>query len=54
MILKEEGPDHDKIFTTALYFGEDLVAEGAGRSKQEAETNAARAGLVTKGWMEKD
>lgn len=49
-IVGEEGPDHDKRFIAALYIGKDLVAEGSGMSKQEAETAAARAGLEKKGW----
>lgn len=49
-VLKESGPDHDKEFTVGVYFGDTLIAEGVGTSKQEAEQNAARAGLDTKGW----
>lgn len=50
-VMKEEGPDHDKHFTVAVYIGKDLIAKGAGKSKQEAEQSAARAGLKTRGWM---
>ena len=50
-VLGEEGPDHDKRFTIGIYFGEDLIAEGSGKSKQEAETEAARAALVKEGWI---
>lgn len=49
-ILGEEGPDHDKQFVAGVYIGKDKIADGAGKSKQEAETAAARAGLVAKGW----
>lgn len=49
-ILKEEGPDHDRIFTVGVYLGEELVSEGGGRSKQEAEQVAAREALDKKGW----
>ncbi len=48
--LKEEGPDHDKKFTVAVYLGKTKVAEGEGRSKQEAEQNAAAKGLKIKCW----
>ena len=34
--ISEVGPDHNKIFTVGLYFGEELVSEGRGHSKQEA------------------
>ena len=50
-VLGEEGPDHDKRFRVGIYFGEDLIAEGEGKSKQEAETSAARAALQAQGWI---
>lgn len=50
-VLGEEGPDHDKRFKVGIYFGDELVAEGEGKSKQEAETDAARAALLKKGWI---
>jgi ribonuclease-3 len=48
--LREEGPDHDKVFTVGVYLGEELVAEGQGKSKQEAEQAAAEAALTVKRW----
>lgn len=50
-VLTEEGPDHDKLFSVGIYFGEDVVAEGRGKSKQEAETAAAKSALIVKGWI---
>jgi len=47
----EEGPDHDKLFSVAIFFGDEKVANGSGKSKQEAETQAARNALVAKGWV---
>ncbi len=49
-IIAEDGPDHDKRFVVGAYLDEELVAEGAGRSKQEAEQSAAQCALETKGW----
>ena len=46
----EWGPDHAKNFRMGVYLGEELVAEGEGASKQEAETAAAEEGLKAKGW----
>lgn len=43
--LKEEGPDHDKLFTVGLYVGGSLKGTGIGHSKQEAQTAAAREGV---------
>jgi len=44
------GPDHDKRFTVEVYLGEELMGEGVGKSKKEAEQDAARAAtLLLKG-----
>lgn len=48
--IKEEGPDHDKQFTVGVYLGKEKVAEGEGKSKQEAEQVAADNALKVKGW----
>jgi len=48
--MKEEGPDHDRTFTIGVYLGEVEIAQGMGRSKQEAEQAAAIKGLEAKGW----
>lgn len=49
-VLSEVGPDHDKQFTVGAYLGTEEVARGVGRSKQEAEQNAADIALKNKGW----
>ena len=41
VVMKEEGPDHDKTFTLGVYVKGHLVATGIGHSKQEAQTKAA-------------
>ena len=43
--LKEQGPDHDKIFTVGIYVGDKIMGTGTGHSKQEAQTEAAREGV---------
>jgi len=50
-VMKAVGPDHNKRFTIGLYLADELVAEGEGHSKQEAEQEAAQKGLVRKGWV---
>ena len=47
-ILKEWGPDHDKHFVSGVFAGDELIAEGEGLSKQEAEENAAKKALKSK------
>ena len=49
-VIKEWGPDHDKHFIVGVYLGKELVAEGEGASKQEAQQQAAHAGLKSKNW----
>lgn len=44
-VLEESGPDHHKTFRVGVYSGNDLIAEGQGASKQEAETDAAKNAL---------
>jgi len=49
-ILDEVGPDHAKIFTVGLYLEEELITTGKGSSKQEAQVEAAAAGLKKMNW----
>ena len=51
-VLSESGPDHDKHFTIGIFFGDDLVAEGKGKSKQEAEQEAAHRALEINKWID--
>lgn len=41
-IIKEEGPDHDKVFTAEVEIDGKKMSEGTGRSKKSAEMEAAR------------
>ncbi|MSR78823.1 MAG: ribonuclease III [Candidatus Taylorbacteria bacterium] len=50
-VLKETGPDHDKKFTVTVSIGNEKVANGDGKSKQDAEQEAAKKGLKVKGWL---
>jgi ribonuclease III len=49
-IIKEIGPDHNKVFTVGVYLKDDLVTTGEGKSKQEAEQDAAEKAIQLKGW----
>ncbi len=42
LLLEERGPAHDKTFRVALRLNGEIMAEGEGRSKKEAEQQAAR------------
>ena len=50
-VMKEFGPDHDKQFTVSIFFGDNIVASGIGKSKQEAEQKAAEKALEEKRWQ---
>jgi len=49
-ILKQWGPDHAKSFVSGAFLEDKLIAKGEGLSKQEAEEEAAKAGLKIKKW----
>lgn len=51
-VLHETGPDHDKHFTVGIFFGVNCIAEGKGKSKQEAEQSAAHKALEIKEWLD--
>ncbi len=45
VIEREEGPDHDKTFYANLVFQGTVIGSGSGRSKKEAEQQAAKQAL---------
>ncbi len=49
-VLRDWGPDHNKNFLVGVFLGEEKVAEAEGKSKQEAEIEAAKKGLEVKEW----
>lgn len=44
-VVEEQGPPHDRIFTVSAAVAGVLVATGVGRSKKDAEQEAAQAAL---------
>jgi len=45
-LVKDTGPDHDKTFYVEVYIQGGLLGKGTGKSKKEAEQNAAKEALV--------
>jgi len=45
VIIKEEGPDHSKVFTAGVVYRGKILGRGTGRTKKEAEQHAAREAL---------
>jgi ribonuclease-3 len=46
-VVEAEGPDHAKTFTVEVVLGEQVLGRGQGRSKKQAELEAARQALQT-------
>ena len=44
-VIGESGPDHDKTFCVCVSLDGVLLGRGTGKSKKEAEQNAAREAL---------
>ncbi len=44
-VLAEKGPDHNKEFTVSVSVGETMIAQGTGKSKQQAQQAAAQEAL---------
>jgi len=45
-IVHEEGPDHDKTFTAVVEYQKEILGSGRGRTKKEAEQQAAKMALT--------
>lgn len=50
--VAESGPDHDKIFEVEAHLNTNVIGRGRGKSKREAEQNAAREALRLFGEIE--
>lgn len=48
-LQKQEGPEHDKVFTIDLFFNGKKIGEGKGRSKKQAEQEAAHYAILNGG-----
>jgi ribonuclease-3 len=45
-LLQDNGPDHQKTFIVSVIIGEETIAKGQGKSKKEAESEAAEKALI--------
>ncbi len=50
VLTGEHGPDHDKHFTVEVHLNSNVIGRGGGRSKKEAEQQAAREALELMGY----
>ncbi len=49
-VVGESGPDHDKHFVVEVHLNSNVIGRGGGRSKKEAEQQAAREALHLMGY----
>jgi ribonuclease-3 len=54
VILKEEGPDHHKTFKAGVLYRGKLAGSGTGRSKKDAEQQAAKSALLKQNMQKKN
>lgn len=52
VVIGESGPDHDKVFEVEARLNTNIIGRGKGKSKREAEQNAAREALALFGEIE--
>ncbi len=50
VVVGESGPDHDKHFVVEVHLNSNVIGKGGGRSKKEAEQQAAREALELMGY----
>lgn len=50
VLVSETGPDHDKHFVMEVHLNSNVLGKGGGRSKKEAEQNAAKQALEMMGY----
>ncbi len=49
VLIDESGPDHDKRFTVEVHLNSNVIGTGIGRSKKQAEQDAAKQALLLMG-----
>ena len=53
-LLAQEGREHEKTFSVRVLWENQVLGQGAGRSKKQAETAAALAALQEQLWKKRD
>ncbi len=48
-LIETQGPPHDRTFISQVYAGDHALAQGSGRTKKEAESQAAKSTLARLG-----
>lgn len=50
ILIGESGPDHNKHFVVEVHLNSNVIGKGGGKSKKEAEQQAAREALELMGY----
>lgn len=50
VLVAESGPDHNKHFVVEVHLNSNVIGKGGGKSKKEAEQQAAREALELMGY----
>ena len=50
VLVGESGPDHNKHFQVEVHLNSNVIGKGGGKSKKEAEQQAAREALRLMGY----
>ena len=50
VLVDESGPDHNKHFVVEVHLNSNVIGKGGGKSKKEAEQQAAREALELMGY----
>lgn len=50
-VLSQQGREHERVFHVRVVWENQVLGEGSGRSKKQAESAAALAALVARAWM---
>ena len=54
VLVDEHGPDHAKVFTAEVLLNTNVIGQGTGSSKKQAEQNAAHEALKLMGYQDED
>ncbi len=54
VVVKEEGPPHNRTFDIEVFVNQESLGYGSGKSKKEAQQNAAKMALTSLGLQDKE
>lgn len=49
-LIKQSGPDHNKVFSVGVFLNSNIIGSGKGKSKKQAEQMAAKEAIALMGY----